>query len=136
MKTKITYFLLALATAVIFAAGAYFFVWDSYCVGDMDAAGAYVGLFSMLSFIIPLSVKNIAFIKNVALGIGITTIALLFLLWYKTNFSLTYEGLHIFIMMLAMPVVHIGLYFSLKRKLKKNRKQAIHSNFYYVSSLY
>ena len=112
------YLTLAIA-AIVFFVGIYFFAWEPYSEGDMDASGAYVCLVSIISCIVALSSKTIAFARKLLLGIGIANILLLFYIWMNDGFSLTYEGLHVFIMMLCMVAVYIGFYLWLIKKEKE-----------------
>ena len=122
MKTKSVNLLYIAITAIIFIVGLYFLVWERYSMGDIDAAGAYVCMVSMISCIVPLTTKNIAFAKKLTLGICAATILSLFFLWFNDDFSLTYEGLHVFIMMPAIAIVFTGFYFSLKKKQKQQAR--------------
>ena len=116
-------YLTAVFAAILFIVGTYYFAWERYDVRDMDAAGAYVCMVSMLCCIIVFSTKNLAFAKKVLLGIGAANILSLFFLWLEDDLSLTYEGLHVFIMMLAMAPIYLGFYFWMTKKEKELEKQ-------------
>lgn len=119
MNTKITNILLIIVTAIIFIVGIYLTAWERYSAGDIDAAGAYVCMVSMITLFVALSIKNIPFAKKLTLGIATAAILSLFFLWFEDDFSLTYEGLHVFIMMPAVVAIFAGFYFYMNKKQKQ-----------------
>lgn len=119
MKTATANYLSVVVAFILLVTGLFYFAWERYSEGDIDATGAYVCMVSMIACIAPISIKDISFARKVVIGIGIVNIILLFILWCEEGFSLIGDGLHVFIMMPAIAIVYVGLYVSMIKKGKK-----------------
>ena len=118
-------YLTIILVVVLFIIGVYFFAGERYRVNDMDASGAYVCMVSMLCCLIVFSNKEIALSRKLLIGVGIANVLLLLFLWIEKDFSLTYEGRHVFIMMLVMAFIYSGFYLWIKKKERSLKQQEI-----------